>query len=221
MAEETLYAPIVAEGLAERAARRIAEAIGLGLLEAGDRLPGEAELAERFGIAPMTLRDGLRQLREAGYIETRRGRGGGTFVKAVDPHPRLLSQRPRRDVSVAELRDVMEFRAPLEAAAAALAARRIGSDELAHLQDLVDEMSGADAYADYRRADSRLHLAVAAASGSRRVAQAIASSQSELNDIFSVSTQYDEDGLALSNGQHRAIVAAIARGDGTPRIAPC
>src|SRR5579872_545361 len=81
LAREVVFSPVADGAVVEQTVRRLGEAIGLGLIEVGERLPPEAELATRLAIAPMTLREALRILREAGYLETRRGRGGGTFVR--------------------------------------------------------------------------------------------------------------------------------------------
>src|SRR5213595_4095708 len=91
LAREVVFSPVADGALVEQTVRRIGEAIGLGLIEVGERLPPEAELASRLAIAPMTLREALRILREAGYLETRRGRGGGTFVR------RSLPLQPARE----------------------------------------------------------------------------------------------------------------------------
>ena len=46
------------------------------------------ELAGRLGVSRVTVRDALRELAAAGYVETRRGRFGGTFVTyQPDPIP--------------------------------------------------------------------------------------------------------------------------------------
>lgn len=52
--------------------------IALGELPAGQRLPSVRELAERAGIANMTVASVYRELREAGLIESRPG--AGTYV---------------------------------------------------------------------------------------------------------------------------------------------
>ena len=80
--------PGAPEGAVEQIVRRVGEAIGAGILEPGAQLPPEAELAARLEVAPMTLRQALAVLRSAGFIETRRGRGGGSFVREVElPSP--------------------------------------------------------------------------------------------------------------------------------------
>jgi DNA-binding transcriptional regulator YhcF (GntR family) len=52
--------------------------IALGELPTGQRLPSVRELAERAGIAPMTVATVYRELREAGLIEAKPG--AGTYV---------------------------------------------------------------------------------------------------------------------------------------------
>jgi GntR family transcriptional regulator len=59
---------------------RLAEAITGGDLGAGDRLPPERVLAERFGVSRMTLRQALDSLEHRGLLIRTRGRKGGTFV---------------------------------------------------------------------------------------------------------------------------------------------
>lgn len=51
----------------------------------GDRLPSERELVDAFDVARMTVRHALEILQEEGIIERRRGRTGGTFVRALPP----------------------------------------------------------------------------------------------------------------------------------------
>jgi len=52
-------------------------------LQAGDRLPGEAELIDRFGMSKGTIREAMRILEAQGLIKTRTGPGGGSFVHEV------------------------------------------------------------------------------------------------------------------------------------------
>src|SRR5205085_8068551 len=111
LAREVVFSPVADGAVVEQTVRRLGEAIGLGLIEVGERLPPEAELATRFAIAPMTLREALRILREAGYLETRRGRGGGTFVRRSLPAaPAREARRHLARLTVEELSDLMDYR---------------------------------------------------------------------------------------------------------------
>ncbi|KUF09384.1 FadR/GntR family transcriptional regulator [Pseudoponticoccus marisrubri] len=66
---------------------QVAEAIKSWVVEqglaAGDRLPGEAALIERFGMSKGTIREAMRILEAQGLVKTRTGPGGGSFVHEV------------------------------------------------------------------------------------------------------------------------------------------
>lgn len=57
----------------------------------GDKLPAERELVSEFDVARMTIRHALDLLQTEGLIDRRRGRTGGTFVRAVPPTLELSS----------------------------------------------------------------------------------------------------------------------------------
>jgi len=71
----------VREGNAfEETVERLLTVIKLGVVGPGERFPAERELAAQLGISRPTLREAIRELQQAGYVESRRGRSGGTFV---------------------------------------------------------------------------------------------------------------------------------------------
>jgi GntR family transcriptional regulator len=64
------------EGLKhERVAAVLTRELKAGLVRRGARLPGEVELASRFGVSRNTVRAALAQLAEDGLISTRSGKG--------------------------------------------------------------------------------------------------------------------------------------------------
>jgi DNA-binding FadR family transcriptional regulator len=75
-----VWRPVRGGNAFEITVARLAQAIKLGLVVEGERLPAERDLAERLQVSRVTLREAIRALREAGYLESRRGRTGGTFV---------------------------------------------------------------------------------------------------------------------------------------------
>src|SRR6185437_1915168 len=108
-ARDAVFAQLSDAGRAEQVARRLADAIVLGVLGAGERLPSEAELARRFGVALVTAREALGMLREAGLVETRRGRDGGSFVvHPGDADDTLLAAR-LRGLAQVELSDLAVY----------------------------------------------------------------------------------------------------------------
>jgi DNA-binding FadR family transcriptional regulator len=66
---------------ARAVADRLIAAIAVGDYSPGERLPAERELAAMLEVSRVTVRAALADLREAGYVEARRGRSGGSFVR--------------------------------------------------------------------------------------------------------------------------------------------
>lgn len=85
---------------------RISAAIGLGVISDGEQLPSEIDLATQLGVSTVTLREALAILREQGLVVTKRGRGGGSFVRASaeDVHTRSLALL--QELTVEGLRDL-------------------------------------------------------------------------------------------------------------------
>ncbi len=67
------------------------EAINLGRLGPGDRLPSESELTQHFGVARMTVRQAIQELKTEGLVTSEHGRG--VFVRAAPVVRRLASER--------------------------------------------------------------------------------------------------------------------------------
>jgi DNA-binding transcriptional regulator YhcF (GntR family) len=84
---------------------RLVTAIAIGEYLPGARLPVERELASSLGVGRMTVRAALARLVERGLLETRRGRGGGSYV--VDQWPESSTDAVRRTPTMRldELRD--------------------------------------------------------------------------------------------------------------------
>ena len=117
-----------------RVAEAIKEWVVSQKLQDGDRLPGEAELIARFGMAKSTIREAMRILEAQGLIETRTGPGGGSFVGAVsaDRAKALLANYFYfQDLSVA---DIYQLRRVLEPELAASLAGRLSPEQLAALE---------------------------------------------------------------------------------------
>ncbi len=56
--------------------------IAAGIFRPGDRLPSEAQLCERYGVSPMTVRRVVNILADQGVVVAEQGRG--TFVKPLE-----------------------------------------------------------------------------------------------------------------------------------------
>ena len=213
MARAAVFAPIGGEGLVQQAVRRIGEAIGLGVLAEGERLPPEAEVAERLGISIMTLREALAILRESGYVETKRGRGGGTIVRRATPFPPAReARRVVAKLSPESLQDFTDLREAVGGHCAALAATRARPEDLAALEALVQEMGVDGTHPGFRRLDNAFHLRIASATRSERLVAAESDLQRELTPLLAAIPP-SESALQKSNDEHRAVLGAISDKD--------
>ncbi|MEU4805868.1 FCD domain-containing protein [Actinosynnema sp. NPDC023587] len=202
-----LFRPVRAGNAFEETVERLVQAVRLGVVPPGERLPAERELATRLGVSRVTLREAIRSLRDAGYVESRRGRYGGTFVNASLP-----VARPGRPVEAAGLLDALTLRAVLETGAAECAAgRALGPAERRNLRARLAECSAAS-LEDYRRKDSRLHLAIAEATGSASLTAALADVRMRVNELLDRIPLLPPN-LAHSNDQHELVVGRILDGD--------
>ncbi len=109
----------VREGNAfEETVERLLTIIKLGMVAPGDKFPPERELAAQLGISRLTLREAIRELSEAGYVCSRRGRLGGTFVTYTRPAPDKAEVRRLALEDADKLSDALTFRLAVESGAA-------------------------------------------------------------------------------------------------------
>src|SRR4051794_33962031 len=145
---------------------QLREAILSGRIRPGDRLPGERQLCESFGVGRPTLREALRSLEATGLIEVRPGKGGGSY--AVTPSEATVGDALAALVNLrgASLEDLAEFRVDFEGENAAWAARRADASDIATLEQIVAEAREASVEA-LAGADVRWHEALARATKNR------------------------------------------------------
>lgn len=163
------------------------------------------------------MRDAIKALADAGFLVSRRGRYGGTFVS--EPVP-LLGLRGVLDdadggsepFTAAGLDDILGLRDLLEVGAARAAADRALSK--AHRELLWSSLrETADASADdYRRLDSRLHLAIGEVVAVPSLMPLLADNRMRVNEFLDRIPLLERN-IAHSNDQHEQIVLAILTGD--------
>jgi DNA-binding FadR family transcriptional regulator len=209
LAEGLVFRPVTSRNAYEETVERLLRAVKLGLVPPGERLPPERELAPLLGISRVTLRQAIRALEQGGYVVSRRGRGGGTFVRERprDERSERAARRRARELGPERLGDALDLRRVVEPGAAELAAERATAAQAALLRELADAAAAAGE-PGYRAADVRLHLAIAEVAGSPSLAAAIDEVQARLTDLLLAFPRL-HPAIAHANRQHRAIVRAI------------
>lgn len=197
----------------EAVVRRLAGAIALGILEDGEQLPPEAQLSGSLNVATVTLRDALSDLRSRGLVRTRRGRGGGSFVRADERALAELAKGRLRALGSTDLRELGDLRAAVAGTAARLAASRASPRELLGLHALLTRLGTAPHATDQHRLEGRYYIAVAAAAQSVRLTMQEFELQAELGQVLWATTRSPEE-LAAAVAAHRFALEAIQTRDG-------
>jgi GntR family transcriptional repressor for pyruvate dehydrogenase complex len=191
----------------ESCVERLATAIRLGVYPYGSALPPERELAGLLGVSRATVREAIGALRTAGMVRTTRGRGGGSVVDVEPPTPgtepgAAAARRP-------ELLDALVFRRVVEPGACFVAAT-VGrsATDLEDLRAAHERVRSAQSPAEHRQADARLHLAIAALTGSAYLVDAVTQVQAAVHEMLLAIPVLGVN-IEHSNTQHAEIVAAI------------
>jgi DNA-binding FadR family transcriptional regulator len=207
-ARNAVFAPLDdGSGRSEAVVRRLGSAIALGLIGDGEQLPSEQDLATSLNVSTVTLRDALADLRSKGLVETRRGRGGGSFVRVSEEALATLSRERLAELGVTDLRELGDVHAAVAGTAARLAAERASETEIARLRDLAARLADAADDVELRRLDGRFLIEMAAAAQSVRLTMKEIELQGELAQL--AWQPVPEQLRAERSRARRAVAAAI------------
>ncbi|MBW1729488.1 MAG: FadR family transcriptional regulator [Deltaproteobacteria bacterium] len=169
MSKKLPFKPVKRARLYEEVAEQIKAAIFDGLLEPGDSLPSERELAEMFGVGRPTIREALRILHVMGLIDINAGIRGSTvkkidltqYLETIRQHLACLIQMDKQAI-----KNIWEVRKYVELGIARCAAQNATPEELDELEQLLQKMEacGDDIYAYFPLA-VEFHQKLALASG--------------------------------------------------------
>ena len=205
--------PIAAPRLYQRIAEALARLIDTGEFAAGQRLPGERQLAGKLGVSRTSLREALSALELEGRVDIRVG--SGVYVRAAR---RNRATRRRADATEEESPfDVLRARRVVEAETAALAARHASTAQIAAIAEAFAQLA-ADMRANRARSegDRLFHVRIAEAGGNRALAAIVRDLwdahrrplNARLGALF-VTIARRRDNI----GEHRAILDAIRAHD--------
>lgn len=202
--------PVQRQSLVDEVAQRVRQLIQQRGLQPGVRLPSIARMARELGVAPPTLREGLRKLEMLGLVEMRHG--AGVFV-GRDADPLLVTNPFESAASRKVLLDLVEARTAMEPACAALAAQNATPAHLARMREAL-ERAGARLDADEGggEPDRGFHGEIARASGNvvlHQLLDALGGAMRQEQRIVSRTREL----RARFHAEHLAILDALERRD--------
>ena len=206
--------PVKKIRLYESIVKQIQSLISSGQLTPGQRLPPERDLADELGVSRTSIREALRSLEMMGYLESRVGVGGGTFIKeasfhnAISPFSKSLLQN--QDFIV----ELLEVRLFLETEVARLAAIHRTPEHIEQLEAAIEQMSGEIEQGDTGLdGDNQFHHVLADAADNRVLKEFVrmCGDLLEVEREEHLRNKQGESVFAL--GQHREILEAVTNGD--------
>lgn len=184
---------------------RTYQALRTALLD-GDYLPGErvyeGAIAKALGVSRIPVREAIRRLQQDGLLDVRPHYG--IYVATIPSE---------------EIEDVYRIRGVLEATAAALAAERMSSEEIAELGTIVDEQRSAALSADSLPGEpvsavqaDRFHHAIHVGAQSPRLLTLLQQLYAQVTHFRNLTLRLPGRAAVSAEG-HTAVFEAIAKRD--------
>lgn len=203
--------PIGKRTVKDQISDKIAYMIHSGLLQPGDELPSERDLATTLGVSRETVRSAIGVLQTRQMIEV--SQGARTKVLGTGPFKLHESVSSLRDLKTRSVEEVAEARAAVEVQVIWLAAQRIGAAQIQRLDDLVsDQQTMLSDPVRFQISDQEFHSNLYKACGNALLADVV-------SDFYAYALEYrrramqKKGAIAISVREHRAIVDALKTGD--------
>lgn len=178
-----------------------------GKLKPGERLPSELELSAMLGVGRSSVREAMRVLAFMGLIETKPGRGAVVVTGLENPIPPCDAAYA---VQSSAMLDLYEVRSILEGGAAARAAQRATSADLAAIERAAKAVEARVALGrSYFRENVEFHLAIARASHNHVLVDSLRRLLTQIRGFRQRVTDPVPELPARDVAEHRAIALAI------------
>lgn len=193
-----------------RIAAWLLQEIAEGKLGPGDKLPGEQELAESFGVSRNVVREAISRLKTDGMVQTHQGKGAFVAQSTANTALRFDAEAMQGRVVY---RNMFELRAALETRCAAFAAQRRTPEQLQVIEAALQSMKTTERWDDDGVvADLNFHHAVAVATNNAQIAQVVKFLTMQMRNSISETRAKVPEPLeiwSLTIGEHERVFMAI------------
>lgn len=214
----THFTPIKQARVSERVLEQLKEAILLGKFKSGEKLPSERELISEFQVSRGVIREALRALEITGFIVTRQGPSGGSFVTDLSFNNlsnAFLDLFMSNKLSLPEL---VHFRLYIELEVARLATLNATDEDKKRLLDAQDwEFKPFQNHSERIDRMQKVHLILAEACGNHFF-EAISKSLIRMVKEIVEAVEPNHEKLHQP-GEHKDIIDAVIKGDTKAAVA--
>jgi GntR family transcriptional regulator, transcriptional repressor for pyruvate dehydrogenase complex len=197
--------------LYQRVVKQVQDVIRDGLLQPGDKLPPERELAEMLHVSRGSLREAILALESMGLVEPRHGEG--TVVRDLSAAPLVNQLSVMLAQKKALVGELLEFRLMIEPTLAARAATNATQEEIRQLEEILARQKAKVERGELAiDEDSKFHYTIAQAARNSVVLRVLDVFMDFLRESREHSLQV-QGRPQKSLNSHRRIVSAIARRD--------
>ncbi|WP_336741020.1 FadR/GntR family transcriptional regulator [Aureimonas altamirensis] len=213
--------PIFREGIVRKPIReviadKLSTLVASGILQVGDTLPGERDLALALNVSREAVRGAIQTLAARGILEV--SHGARTRVLSADVGPVTVGLALARAIDAYDIDNVHAARILVEQKLVADVAH-MANRRLCHtLRDLLQAQAGMlDDPVRFLICDREFHVAIYRAPGNRLLADFA-------TDLYTYMMEYrrraigQPDAIGRSYAEHEAIVSAIEAGDANAAV---
>jgi GntR family transcriptional repressor for pyruvate dehydrogenase complex len=210
--------PVKRSRLYQDVVRQIKDLITNGTLKPGDQLPSERELSEALQVSRPSVREALRALETMGYIESRVGVGGGSFVRQITINDVL---EPLSEIFMKHKKSILELqevRLILESETAGLAAQRRKAEDLTEIEQSLRGMEQEIGMGELgMEGDNAFHNAIARATHNDVLITFMSMFGDLQNELRTVTLNLPgQPGRSLQD--HKDVYEAVKEGDRTQAV---
>lgn len=192
---------------------KIVSLIASGILQVGDELPGERELAGMLSVSRETVRGAVQRLAGQGILQVSQGARTRVARGDVDAETQRIGVTTPKSINGYSLDDVHEARLLVETSVVAEAATRIREDDLRRLEfSLETQATVSDDPIRFLICDREFHLTIYRAAENRLLSDFVVDLYTYMLDQRR--TAMSRPGaIPRSLDDHRQIVAALRQHD--------
>jgi GntR family transcriptional regulator, transcriptional repressor for pyruvate dehydrogenase complex len=128
------------QSVSSRIVDQVRAALFRGELKPGDVLGSETDLAKKFGVSRVPVRDAFKTLQALGIVEVKMGANGGARIAAGDPNRFADALAVQLKLVGIGIEEMFDAQIAIEVMATELAAKRASTADLAKLRSILREL---------------------------------------------------------------------------------